>query len=196
VSPFAADSARKSGLKGEMSAEPAPSAPRSTSSTPTPPVVMGSAALDPVSDPVEIAVPAPADKAPAPAGNVDSLRDAVLNALAEAGQRMLVSMLETGEWSIAGNELIVKVASSSTVIDMSVGAEAKRVAIASASGAAGRAMKFKVLPGGTAQAVPARPTTASNGGGRARAEQDPIVRRLQEKFGAEIRTIIDQRDRK
>jgi len=70
------------------------------------------------------------------------------------------------------------------------------VAIASASGAAGRALKFKVLPGGTAQAAPSRPVTASNGGGRARAEQDPIVRRLQEKFGAEIRTIIDQRDKR
>jgi len=31
----------------------------------------------------------------------------------------------------------------------------------------------------------------SNGSGRSRAEQEPIVRRMKEKFGAEIRTIID-----
>jgi len=32
-------------------------------------------------------------------------------------------------------------------------------------------------------------------GGRGRAEQDAVVRRLQEKFGAEIRTVIDSRKR-
>ena len=36
----------------------------------------------------------------------------------------------------------------------------------------------------------------ANGGGRNRAEQDPIVRRIQEKFGAEIRTIIDYREKR
>jgi DNA polymerase III subunit gamma/tau len=120
----------------------------------------------------------------------------VLSALGDAGHRMLVSMLETGEWTVEGNELLIKVTSSATVIDMSLRADAKRLAVATASGVLGKAMKVKVLPGGTAQAAPTRPQSASDGGGRARAEQDPIVRRLQEKFGAEIRTIIDQRDKK
>jgi hypothetical protein len=30
---------------------------------------------------------------------------------------------------------------------------------------------------------------------RGRAVNDPIVKRMQEKFGAEIRTVIDQKDR-
>ena len=30
--------------------------------------------------------------------------------------------------------------------------------------------------------------------GRSRAEQDSVVRRLQEKFGAEIRTVIDYKE--
>jgi len=55
---------------------------------------------------------------------------------------------------------------------------------------------LKVLPGGTAQAPAPRAQASANGRGRGRAEQDPIVRRMQEKFGAEIRTIIDQRDKK
>jgi hypothetical protein len=33
-------------------------------------------------------------------------------------------------------------------------------------------------------------------GGRGRAEQDPVVRRMQEKFGAQIRTVIDYRDKR
>ena len=88
-----------------------------------------------------------------------------------------------------GSELVIKVAASATVIDMSVGTDARRLAIATASGAMGRALKLKVLPGGTVQAAPARPGATGNGGGRARAEQDPIVHRakIRDKFGAEIR---------
>jgi DNA polymerase-3 subunit gamma/tau len=158
------------------------------------PVIMGSAIPEHDHHPDSAVALQDAPEAPPP--GVNSVRDAILNALGDAGQRMLVSMLETGEWAVEGSDVVVRVAASATVIDMSVGADAKRLAIAAASGALGRPMKLKVLPGGTAQAAPARAASASNGGGRARAEQDPIVRRMQEKFGAEIRTIIDQRDKK
>ncbi len=123
------------------------------------------------------------------------LREAVLAALAGAGHRMLTAMLETGEWQVAGNELVIRVATSETVIDMSLGADAKRLAIATASGVLGRAIRLKVVAGGTAQ-TPRTARTAANGGGRGRAEQDPVVRRMQEKFGAEIRTIIDYREKR
>jgi hypothetical protein len=81
------------------------------------------------------------------------------------------------------------------VIDMSLGADAKKLAIASASGVLGRPVKLKVVPGGAEQVVAAKPVSP-NGGGRSRAEQDPIVRRMKEKFGAEIRTIIDYREKR
>ena len=123
------------------------------------------------------------------------LRENVLRALSDAGHHMLVSILETGEWNLEGNEVVIKVASSATVIDMSLGADAKRLAIAAASGILGRPVKLRVLPGGTPQITgPTR--TAANGSGRSRAEQDPIVRRMREKFGAEIRTIIDYREKR
>ena len=38
--------------------------------------------------------------------------------------------------------------------------------------------------------------TSGGLGARARASEDPIVKRMQEKFGAEIRTVIDYRDKK
>jgi DNA polymerase-3 subunit gamma/tau len=199
VSPFAADSARKSGGKPELSADAAPSSgPRIVASAAQPaPVILGSAAPEAIADSVSHpALASPKEVHSGHSSNIDDLRAAVLNALNDAGHRMLVSMLETGEWAMEGNELVIKVASSATIIDMSLGADAKRLAIATASGVAGRAIRLKVLPGGTAQAAQSRPQSASNGGGRARAEQDPIVRRLQEKFGAEIRTIIDQREKK
>ncbi|MBZ5572083.1 MAG: DNA polymerase III subunit gamma/tau [Acidobacteriia bacterium] len=191
ISPFAADSARKSGSKTQLSTEDGPSAtPRVASSAA---VVMGAAAPAVVAQPVpEVLTSREEDVQSLPLAPLDQLRSAVLNAL--AGQRMQASMLEAGAWAIEGNELVIKVAASATVIDMSLGADAKRLIIAAASGVLGRPAKLKVIPGGTAQAAPER--ASSNGGGRSRAEQDPIVRRMKEKFGAEIRTIIDYKERR
>jgi DNA polymerase-3 subunit gamma/tau len=108
-------------------------------------------------------------------------------------------MLSAGEWSIQGNELVIKIEESQTVVDMSLSSEAKRLAIATASGVMGRAVKLRVVPGATVT----QPENKRNGGGahapgpsgRGRAEQDPVVRRMQEKFGAQVRTVIDYRDK-
>ncbi|MFI5071311.1 MAG: hypothetical protein ACHP8A_10520 [Terriglobales bacterium] len=125
----------------------------------------------------------------------DQLRIGVLTALSDAGHRMLVTMLEGGEWKVEGNELTIKVAASAAVIDMSLGADARKLAIASASSALGRLIKLKVISGAVSQ--PVTPNAgATNGNGRSRAEQDPIVRRMKEAFGAEIRTIIDYREKR
>ncbi len=129
--------------------------------------------------------------------SADSLRDAVLNAL--GNQPMLVSLIENAEWTLTGNSLLAKVAASSTMIEMSFTAEARRIASAAAGGQAGRPIKVLVEPGGTEQngvaQAPSAPRRASNGSARSRAEQDPIVQRMKEKFGAEIRTVIDYREK-
>jgi hypothetical protein len=107
---------------------------------------------------------------------------------------MLASMLASGEWKIEGQDVTIKVAASASMIDMSLSAESRRIAMAAASGALGRPVKVKVLPGGSPQA--STPLKTSPNGGRGRAEQEPIVQRMKEKFGAEIRTIIDYKDKR
>jgi DNA polymerase-3 subunit gamma/tau len=192
VSPFAADSARKSGSKPELSAEGAPlSGSYAVAGGAAASVVMGSAAPAAVLQATPEIAPEPQRALEQPPVEV---RDAVLNALSSAGHRILISLLETGEWQVEGNEVVIKLATSATVIEMSLGADAKRLMVATASGALGRAMKLRVIPGGVAQSA-ARPVT-SNGGGRGRAEQDPVVQRMKEKFGAEIRTIIDYKEKR
>jgi DNA polymerase-3 subunit gamma/tau len=184
VSPFAADSARKSTPKAESSSGTIVSSANV--------VIMGSSApaveeFAPEPDPR----PSPRSEAK-PETNAESLRDAVLNAL--SNQQMLVSILENAEWTLAGNSLTAKVAASNTMIEMSFTAEARRMASAAASGQAGRPIKMQVEPGGGPPATSA-PRRASNGSARSRAEQDPIVQRMKEKFGAEIRTVIDYREK-
>jgi len=194
LSPFAADSARKAGGKPQLSVEETPASPvRVAAGGSSVPVVIGAAA--PVAEREPEVAAANLSGLKLQSTQPEDLRNAVLNALNGAGQRMLASMLEGGEWQLEGNQLIIKVASSATVIDMSLGADAKRLMIATASGVVGRPMKLSVIPGGTAQSAP-KNGAPSNGGGRSRAEQDPIVRRMKEKFGAEIRTIIDYREKR
>jgi DNA polymerase-3 subunit gamma/tau len=198
VSPFAADSARKGGSKPELSGEGNPKAgPRLVAAGTSASVILGAAAPADVGLPSPETTPQPEGAIPqSPAMDSGELRAAVLNALAGAGHRILVALLEPGEWQLEGNELILRLAASAAAIDMSLGADAKRLAIATASGVLGRAIKLKVVPGSPVAEDETMTRVPRNGGGRDRAEQDPIVRRIQEKFGAEIRTIIDYREKR
>ena len=209
VSPFAADSARKGTPRQEDSPVPIAPGPRVVAAASQPePVILGAAVPNrdvasgsisavPAMQPVaEKRLPA----AQANAADMDRLQAEVLQALTGANQRILVSMLSSGEWSLQGNELIIKVAESQTVVDMSLGPEGKKIATASASGVLAHPVKLKVIPGAS---VTPQEKEKKNGtplapglGGRSRAEQDPIVQRMREKFGAEIRTVIDYKEKR
>jgi DNA polymerase-3 subunit gamma/tau len=218
VSPFAADSARKGTPRQEdsVTSVPAPGPRIVAQSSQAEPIIMGSAApatqresqavpeLREVVTAAVIAEPQPQPEAKplaaAEGGDpIEKLQVAVLQALTDGGQNFLVSMLSAGEWSVQGNELVIKISESQTVLDMSLGNDAKRLAIASASGILGRAVKLRVVPGAEVSTQPKKngaPQLAPGPGGRGRAEQDPLVRRMKEKFGAEIRTVIDYREKR
>ena len=127
-------------------------------------------------------------------------RQRVLAALENGGHRHFASMLQDAEWSIEGSELVVKAHAAATLLEMAMGAEPRRIATAAASGITGRPLRLRVeSAGGNGSNKGTRPVPAKGNGpgstGRERAADDPIVRRVQEKFGAEIRTVIDYRDK-
>jgi hypothetical protein len=166
------------------------------------PVILGAAApaslRESSTKPEQDSHEAEARAARAPWDEIAKLQAAVFEALGGSNQ-VLVSMLSDGEWSVEGNDLIIKIAQSQTVLDIALGSEAKRLAVAAASGVLKRAMKLKIVPGTVAAQENKRngATRAAGGpGGRSRAEQDPVVRRMQEKFGAEIRAVIDYREKR
>jgi DNA polymerase III subunit gamma/tau len=178
VSPFEMDRNRKS-REPQMSAEPAQLGPSL--------VVQGATA---------------AVMAPEPQGSEESdlsiteIQARVIGAVEEAGFPSVASLLDGGEWSLTGSEIVIKVTATPTVVEMVVNAEAKRVATTAATAAARRAIKLKIIGGAAANgsASPApRIQSAPVGSARQRAAEDPIVRRMQEKFNAEIRTVIDKR---
>jgi DNA polymerase-3 subunit gamma/tau len=118
--------------------------------------------------------------------------------LESAGHRMVAHLLESGSAVFQNDELRITVEQPLSVIELMMGQEQRRVASTAASAAAGRAVKVNVA-GGTATAngaASARPTGNGNATtARGRAAEDPVVQRMQEKFRAEIRTVIDHRDK-
>ena len=129
-----------------------------------------------------------------------SVRSRVLAALQTGGHRQLASLLEGGEWSVSGGDLLVRAYAAASLLEMAMGAEPKQIAQLAASAAAGQSLRIRVESVGTnGHNKPAAPPTVdavATESGRQRAAKDPIVRRLQEKFGAEIRTVIDYREKK
>jgi DNA polymerase-3 subunit gamma/tau len=126
------------------------------------------------------------------------VRDAVLAALEDANQQMLAYNLQAGEWNIRGNEVSVKVSMSQVMVDVALGDGPKRIVHDALTKAAGRPLKFKMVSGGaqfTPKPEPPSSRPSNRAGARSRATADPVVQRMQEKFGAEIRSVIDHKER-
>ena len=106
---------------------------------------------------------------------------------------MLAHHLEQAEWKVEGTGVVVRTAASTKMLGMLLVPAACKIINAAASAVLGRPVKVQVV-GGAANGnsspapVPARP-------GRSRASEDPVVRRMREKFGAEIRTVIDHKEK-
>jgi DNA polymerase-3 subunit gamma/tau len=114
----------------------------------------------------------------------------------------LAEIMAQGSATLQGNELTVAIDKPASVVPFFLNDRYKPILNKAASEAAGRSLKVKLVGGAPARAVttnvvrPAR--TNGNGNGqsaRSRAANDPIVRRMQEKFGAEIRTVIDKSEK-
>jgi len=212
-SPFASDRARKdSGPK--MSTEPVASGsaqPKSSSPflvlssrATSQPTTAGSLAMD-MSRLPEPAAPVHEPKVVETSSNepaktfrdVDALRNAVLNALESAGHVMFAATIEKGEWSLSGSELTVRAPIAEKLADASFTSEIKKLAQETATNAAGGPIRVSIIGGGKTNGASAgRVPTATAGTARSRAMDEPLVKYMQQKFGAEIRTVIDHTEKK
>jgi DNA polymerase III subunit gamma/tau len=191
-SPFEADRARKA--REDMSSGPTIGDPIPPRSQPAPESRTAIAADNGTA--LAVAV----QEAPEPVANpevdVNAIREAVL--LDMHDQKTLYGPLEEGDWAIEGNEVVVKTSLSATLIEFAFSTELKRRAVAAVGRVAGRPMKFRIASGAPANGPRpgngSRPSTGGTGA-RAKAAQHPVVRKMIDKFGAEIRTVMDP-DRK
>jgi len=199
-SPFEADRQRKSEPKAEAPSVVGQAAPLVSAAAGAPSSAASSSLQSSVTEgSVSTAVALELEPTAQSSGEIscDELRNAVLTALEDAGQHVLAHNLEEGEWSVRGGEVAVKVGMSQVLIDVALGPEPKRIMQAALSKAANRPLKFKMVSGTPAVAAKSdqAPRPVNGVGARSRAMSDPLVQRMQEKFGAEIRTVIDQKER-
>jgi DNA polymerase-3 subunit gamma/tau len=132
--------------------------------------------------------------------DVDAIREAVLQAMETGGSQMLVHALEEGDWSADGNLVSIQVGMSDAMIELSYTREQEKLSGQAASRVAARAVRVRLVGGGTvtAEAKP-RPSGAgrADAGGsiKTRAADEPVVKQMMEKFGAEIRIVMDRSER-
>jgi DNA polymerase-3 subunit gamma/tau len=209
-SPFEADKARKGREDLSSVAQPAAQTssvqPMAVTSAPVfPPVGIqngrvgfdnGSAlAVAPQIVPRMEAAAAPADSG-TPL-DVEAIREAVMTAFESGASQMLVHAMDEGEWSAEGNAVVVKLDMSDGMISVSYTRDQERLANQAAAKVAGRPIKVR-LAGGAAPVTEKKPRPVRTGGPdsfKTRAAEEPVVKRMMERFGAEIRIVVDRSEK-
>ncbi|MGZ4821191.1 MAG: DNA polymerase III subunit gamma/tau [Terriglobales bacterium] len=189
-SPFEADRSRKSAAAPQWDA---PRSPKAQSDASMPVAVVeprGEQEAQTSSSATAVAIATESAEVSA-----ETLQAEVLNALERANSRTPIV-----EISAEVSELVIKVSMPQSLVEMAFSEEARRAAVAAASRVLGRPIKLRVLGAaggnGVNQRTAATPRPTNGPGARSRAADDPVVRRMQEKFGAQIRTVIDHREKK
>ena len=130
------------------------------------------------------------------AASLDRIRDTVNAALEQAGHNTAAHLLHSGTWHERAGAVEVEVGIKKTMLGLTMNAEAEKIC-REAMREIGETRKLIVLPGengGGGQRVAAKPPV--QGSIQAVALENPLVRQAQELFQAEVRRVLDLRDKK
>jgi DNA polymerase-3 subunit gamma/tau len=153
-----------------------------------------------IDEPASIDEPAPvlanaASSGPAAGTQPDlnTLRDAVVNALDQKGHHTAAALLSEGKWTLNGDVVEAEIGVKKMMLGLVMNADAEKTARATLR-ELGVQRKFVAIageasPGGNA----ARPV--SQGSIQAHALENPLVKQAQELFRAEVRSVLDLRDK-
>jgi DNA polymerase-3 subunit gamma/tau len=156
-----------------------------------PPVAVGLA--EPESTDGALAL-ASAESAP----GLDQIRDAICAALANAGHETAANLVHQGNWTEQGNAVQVEMAVRKAMLSLTVNAEAEAICRKTMK-AMGAMQKIAFVPGenggnGT-KAGPARESAPIAGSAHSAAMENPLVKKTQELFKADIRSVLDLREK-
>lgn len=138
---------------------------------------------------------APTEVAQSEASNAEVWRTVAVDALRAAkSQGSGADALEDADWVVAGNELRVQTSVSKAMLGMLMNAEAEKIVQAALRGA-GAKLKLVLLPGVAGAVAEKKVRAPRSGSVQAKAMEHPVVQEAQRLFHAEIRTVIDLRDK-
>ena len=127
--------------------------------------------------------------------DLDKLRDVVTAALDEQGHNTAASLLSAGRWKLDDDGAIqVEVGVKKTMLGLTMNGEAWKI-VREALRTAGATQKMTVVPGETAEPASGPPRVWSRDSIEAVALGNPLVRQAQELFHAEVRSVLDLREK-
>jgi len=126
--------------------------------------------------------------------SIEQIRHAVGSALVEGGHVSASQLLGAGKWTLDGASLRIEVTGMGTkMLALTVNAAAEKI-IRQELQRLGAPTRFLVVPGeGTAQAAPM--AAPSIGSIQEAALANPLVQRAKEIFKAEVRSVVDLRQK-
>jgi DNA polymerase-3 subunit gamma/tau len=127
---------------------------------------------------------------------VETLRLAVISALADAGHASAAQLLGAGAWALDGSGLRIEVSSiGKKMLSLTVNAAAEKI-MRQEMQRLGAPSRFLIVPGEGGGAVSAAITVPIAGSIQESALAHPLVQRAREIFKAEIRSVVDLRTNK
>jgi DNA polymerase-3 subunit gamma/tau len=130
------------------------------------------------------------------APNIETLRLAVISALADGGHATAAQLLGAGAWSVDGSSLRIEVSGiGKKMLSLTVNAAAEKI-IRQELQRLGAPARFLIVPvEGSATALAAAAPVAPAGSIQETALANPLVQRAKEIFKAEVRSVVDLRAR-
>ncbi len=145
----------------------------------------------------------PSQQTPLADVSAENARDAVVAALDAGGHKTAAALLSAGRWTVESDRAIqAEVGIKKTMLGLTMNAEAWRIAREALAGI-GAGQKLTVIPGGgtggageeTAESAQRASYASISGSIQAVAMENPLVRRAQELFPGEVRSVLDLRER-
>jgi DNA polymerase-3 subunit gamma/tau len=160
------------------------------------PVAVRPEPVAPQPEPAPVPVQPEPERSPAGAApDLDQLRDLVATALDNQGHNTAASLLGDGRWKLDEEGAIqVEVRAKKTMLGLTMNAQAWKI-VRDALLSAGAKQKMTVVPSDTGEPASASPRVFSRDSIEAVALGNPLVRHTQELFHAEVRSVVDLRDK-
>jgi DNA polymerase-3 subunit gamma/tau len=127
---------------------------------------------------------------------LEALRHAIGSALVAAGHSSAAQLLGSGAWTLDGSSLRIEVPGmGKKMLSLTVNDVAEKI-IRQELQRMGAPTRFLVVPGsGTAASAPAPMATPLAGSIQEAALGNPLVQRAREIFKAEVRSVVDLRQK-
>ena len=130
---------------------------------------------------------------------IDTLKDRICDALDQAGHHTAAALLGGGSWVEQDGRMTVTVAAKKTMLGLAMNADAEKICRETLRAIAGGGIprQLEVLPSeASATGATRRPLTPQAGGSvQARALDHPLVQQAQTLFNAEVRSVVDLRNK-